>query len=205
MGYTHDWNGEFKSNISRMKLNNKSLDLCLEIGVFEGLTSNFICDNILSENGKLICVDPLTDSYLNTDLNEKDVKNNQTIYKYFNSQYGRFIENTKNQFEKQKIELIRELSSVAFPILLEKYKNSFDLIYIDGDHRASAVYIDAVNSYSLCKPKGHIIFDDYSWGKMYNDEATSVGIDKFLKEYEGKYEIISKGYQVVIRKNDTII
>lgn len=194
MGYTHNWNQEFKNNT--ININGKSL--CLEIGCFEGLTSNYIIDNIITNDGKLICVDPLTDNYLNTDLTETDKDNNKTIYKYFNNQYERFVENTKKNIDK--IELYRNISSDIFPILLEKYEGQIELIYIDGDHRASAVYIDAINSFKLAKSGGIIIFDDYGWGKTYNEEATSKGIDKFLTEYDGQYNLLTKGFQVLIEK-----
>jgi len=197
MGYTYDWNSEFKNNTTSLG----KFNLCLEVGCFEGLTSNYICDHLLNDNGKLICVDPLTDNYLNTDLTEKDVENNETIYKYFNNQYSRFINNVSHQIENKKLILKRGLSNVILPKLIDEYNEKFDLIYIDGDHRASAVYLDAVNSFKLLTNNGVIIFDDYSWGKIYNEEATSIGIDKFLSEYDGKYNLISKGYQIVIRKN----
>ena len=47
MEYTYDWNNEFKKNTSGIN----NLSLCLEIGCFEGLTSNYIIDNMLNENG----------------------------------------------------------------------------------------------------------------------------------------------------------
>jgi predicted O-methyltransferase YrrM len=198
MNYTHYWNGTFVENVNKLNINN--LDLCLEIGCFEGLTSNYIADNLLSPKGKLICVDPLTDNYLNNNLTGFDVENNNTIYKYFNNQYERFISNTQHYVSLGKIELYRDISELVFPKLIEKYENLFDLIYIDGDHRASAVYIDAVNSLKLCKPNGYIIFDDYAWGEMYNEESTRVGIDKFLNEYSGQYELMLKDYQITIKK-----
>lgn len=138
-------------------------ELCLEIGCFEGLTSNYITERLLSSTGKLVCVDPLTNNYLNDALTDKDVNDNETIYSYFNNQYDRYIENTRNN--ASRIELIRKLSSEAYPELLEKYSGQFDLTYIDGDHRASAVYIDAINCFKLCKSGGVIIFDEYGWGK----------------------------------------
>ena len=75
MNYTQDWTYNF---IENTKLHNiKNLDMCLEIGVFEGLTSNYICDNILSQKGKLICIDPLLDQYLVDNLSESNVKDNK--------------------------------------------------------------------------------------------------------------------------------
>ena len=196
MKYTYDWNHEFKNNTRNLG----KFNLCLEIGCFEGLTSNYICDSLLNDNGKIICVDPLTDNYLNIDLKESDVENNDTIYKYFNNQYDRFINNVSHQIDANKLTLKRNISSEIFPELISEYEGKFDLIYIDGDHRATYVYIDAINSFKLLSPNGIMIFDDYSWGKMYNEEATSVGVDRFLLEYEGKFDLITKAYQVVIRK-----
>lgn len=196
MKYTYDWNAEFKLTTANIK----NLELCLEIGCFEGLTSNYIIENLLSENGKLYCVDPLTDNYLNTDLTDVDIQNNTTIYSYFNEQYNRFIDNVKTHINSGKLILHRDLSEKILPKLIETQKNSFDLIYVDGDHRASAVYRDAIYSYELCKIGGLIIFDDYSWGESYGEESTSKGIDKFLKEYSDKIEITKKAYQVAVRK-----
>lgn len=197
MIYTHNWNQEFIENTNIIP--KKSLDNVLEIGSFEGLTSNYIVDNLLTEAGKLFCIDPLTDVYLNNNLTEKDKENNQTIYKYFNNQYDRFISNTAKN--TSKINLIRKLSIEAFPELLLNKKNYFDLIYIDGDHRADAVYIDAINCFKLCKVDGYIIFDDYAWGnEIYKEQATRFGVDKFLNEYKDNISIILKNYQIMIKR-----
>lgn len=196
MKYTYDWNGEFKKNTRSLG----KFNLCLEIGCFEGLTSNYICDSLLNAGGKIICIDPLTDNYLNNDLKNLDVENNETIWKYFNNQYNRFIANVSHQIDANKLILKRNISSEIFPELISEYEGKFDLIYIDGDHGATYVYIDAINSFKLLSPNGVMIFDDYAWGNMHNEEATSVGIDKFLLEYEGKFDLIIKADQVGIRK-----
>jgi predicted O-methyltransferase YrrM len=189
--YTHNWNQEFINNTSEFI---KKFDLCLEIGSFEGLTSNYIVDNLLSDGGKLICIDPLTDTYLNDNLTDFDISRNNNEFIYFNDQYDRFNNNVSEHLVNGKIELVRELSINVFPEFIKKYKNTFDFIYIDGDHRPDGVYIDAINSFELCKEGGFILFDDYQWGD------TGVGIDKFLDEYTGKYILSIKGYQVLIQK-----
>jgi len=198
MSYTRNWNQEFVNNTNQIKLKNQKL--CLEIGSFEGLTSNYIVDNILSDDGKLICIDPLTDTYLVENLSENDIEHNNNGWKYFNGQYDRFIENTKNNLESKKIELYRELSSEALPKLKEKYKDKFDFIYIDGDHRDFAVYFDAVNSFEICKPNGYILFDDYLWEDYSNHKITKDGIDRFINEYCDKLDVVLNAYQVLIRK-----
>jgi len=196
MSYTHNWLDGFKNNTSGIK----NLNLCLEIGCFEGLTSNYIVDNLLSIDGKLICIDPLTDVYLNDNLTDFDIDKNNSEFSYFKDQYGRFCNNVKEHLESSKIELVRKLSSDAFPELIKKYKNQFDFIYIDGDHRIESVYNDAINSFELCKTGGLILFDDYLWD-ISSSESTKIGIDKFLNEYVGRYNLIIKNYQVLIQKN----
>lgn len=188
--YTQDWNGEFIKNTQNLK----DFNLCIEIGSFEGLTSNYIVDNLLSTDGKLICIDPLTDNYLNDNLSEIDIIKNNGEFSYFNNQYDRFINNVDEHINTGKIELVRELSSKSFKSLIEKYKGKVDFIYIDGDHRPEGVYIDSINSFELCKIEGFILFDDYLW------EDTKDGIDKFLLEFQDKIEIIIKDYQVLIKK-----
>jgi predicted O-methyltransferase YrrM len=189
--YTHNWNQEFIKNTSKFI---KKFDFCLEIGSFEGLTSNYIVDNILSTDGKLICIDPLTDTYLNDNLTSADIIRNDNDFIYFKDQYNRFNNNVSEHLTNGKIELVRELSINIFPEFIKKYKSEFDFIYIDGDHRPESVYIDGVNSFELCKKDGFILFDDYQWGD------TGVGIDKFLNEYRGKYILHIKDYQVLIQK-----
>lgn len=189
--YTQNWNEEFIKNTSEFT---KKFDFCLEIGSFEGLTSNYIVDNILSNNGKLICIDPLTDTYINDNLTDFDISRNNDEFIYFNDQYTRFNNNVSEHLISGKIELVRELSANVFPEFIIKYKDKFDFIYIDGDHRPNSVYIDAINSFKMCKKDGFILFDDYQW------DDTSVGIDKFLNEYKGKYKLHIKEYQVLIQK-----
>ncbi len=173
--FTQDWNGEFRHNTQGIKA-----DFVLEIGAFEGLTTTYICDNLLNPGGRVICIDPLTDEYL------PGHKDNDL----FVGQYDRFTRNTRNY----PIELIREKSSIAFQ--KEGFSDyRFDLIYIDGNHQEPEVYNDGVNSFHLCKIGGHILFDDYEWR-----EETKRGIDRFLSEYLGYYDLVIKGYQVMICK-----
>jgi predicted O-methyltransferase YrrM len=189
--YTQNWNQEFIKNTDIFI---EKFDLCLEIGSFEGLTSNYIVDNIISKKGKLICIDPLTDSYLNDNLTDDDIIKNESDFKYFKDQYSRFVNNVKEHIDSGKIELIRDLSVNVFKYFIKEYKSKFDFIYIDGDHRPDGVYIDAINSFELCKKEGFILFDDYQW----ND--TGIGIDNFLNEYKDKYKLLIKNYQVLIQK-----
>src|SRR5262249_47345915 len=86
--------------------------------------------------------------------------------------------------------------------LLRKHRlYSFDFVYVDGSHRSPDVLEDAVLAFRLIKSGGVMIFDDYEWetyrGTLDNPRA---GIDSFLEMFTDQHSVISKGYQVAIRK-----
>ena len=74
---------------------------------------------------------------------------------------------------------------------------SLDFVYIDGDHSPEQVYKDAVNMFPKIKSGGVLLFDDYLW--VVNGIVTAKGIDNFLKEYSGQYELLLKDYQLAVR------
>lgn len=172
--FTQDWNGEFRKNTKGLKV-----DFALEIGCFEGMTSRYICDNLLNPGGRMIAVDPLTDEYLPGHEDNG----------MFVGQYERFMRNTRTY----PIELKRKKSSEVYEELRD-YR--FDFIYVDGDHTEEAVYKDAVLALNVCKKDGHILFDDYNG---YRDE-TKRGIDRFLVQHPGMFQVVHSGYQLMIRK-----
>lgn len=196
MEITKDWNEQFILNTIGIH----GMNLCLEIGCFEGLTSNYIVDSMLSNEGKLICVDPLGDSYLTENLDEDDLYENQNDYSFFEGQYRRFMNNTEEKRKSGKIQLYREISSKFYENNIELYREKFDFIYIDGDHRPESVYLDAINCFEMCKSGGLILFDDYEWKKDATERSTKLGIDRFMNEFSDKCRIKKKNYQLLVEK-----
>jgi len=72
--------------------------------------------------------------------------------------YNTFKINLNNYLDK--ITILKGFSDDVLPNL---EKESFDIIYIDGDHTAEAAFKDGVNSFPLLKKGGIMIFDDYLW------------------------------------------
>lgn len=178
--FSENWNLDFIENTRGMKF-----DFVLEIGCFEGLTSRYICDNLLNKEGRMIAVDPLTDEYL------PGHKDNAM----FVGQYDRFTRNTKGY----PVELIRKPFADAFE-QMKHYR--FGLIYVDGDHREDAVYQDAGMAFYLCLVGGYIIFDDYDG----YDEGTKRGIDRWASEIpSNKMTVVKRGYQLVVQKHENLI
>lgn len=84
-------------------------------------------------------------------------------------------------------------------------RESYDFIYIDGDHHAASVLEDAVLSFPLLKKGGIMIFDDYRWGEQLETTPERLNIpkpaiDAFLDIYADKIKVLLKDYQVIIEK-----
>ena len=155
------------------------MDMVLEIGVFEGLTTKYICENLLNEGGRVIAVDPLFDYYYEGDNN---------AHPYFKDQYQRFLRNTRGL----PVELKRGVAADELPKL---HALRFNMCYIDGNHFHPHPYNDGCWAFAITKVGGYLLFDDYEW-----NESSKMSVDKFLEEFNGFYELIHKEYQVLIKK-----
>jgi len=82
--------------------------------------------------------------------------------------------------------------------------NTFDIIYIDGDHTAAGVLADAVLSFQLLKTDGVLIFDDYRWfeERLPEELRPRIAIDSFITSYRNALEVVYRGYQVFIKKRE---
>ena len=59
---------------------------------------------------------------------------------------------------------------------------NFDLIYIDGSHRAADVLFDAIESYNILKKDGILFFDDLLGSQVFDNNGPIDGIATFLKK-----------------------
>lgn len=157
----------------------------LEIGTFYGANLISVANSYgLHKDSKLYCIDPWEDY---NDYSE--YKNQQPTI------YSTFQKNVENSGLKSKVIINRGYSNNEIPKLKDE---SFDIIYIDGNHEPSYVLEDAVLSFRKLKSNGVMIFDDYGWG---GPELTQKGIDGFLSGYHKKLQYIGeKGSQVFIQK-----
>jgi predicted O-methyltransferase YrrM len=78
---------------------------------------------------------------------------------------------------------------------------SYNFIYIDGDHTAVQVALDALNAWRLLEKGGIMALDDYLWEDNPSEFLRPKrGIDAFLSVCQGEYQLIEMGYQVWIVK-----
>ncbi|MBD3675611.1 MAG: class I SAM-dependent methyltransferase [Planctomycetaceae bacterium] len=154
----------------------------LEIGSYEGRSAVWFLENILTDEGaKLTCVD-------------------QWKFGVCRDAEILFDKNVAVSGFSTKVRKVKSNSRRAlgwFP------DNSFDAIYIDGNHSGYAVLTDALLCMHLVKPGGLLVFDDYRWPEQsYAYYTPGPALDAFLSLCDWRVEVIHKDYQLVLRRRD---
>lgn len=183
----------------------------LEIGSFEGRSTLWLCENILTaDDCRIDCVDLFAPDPVYGDY------------------HARFRRNTAAHAHK-----IVEHAGDSFNAL-RKVEGAFDIIYIDGWHSAFGAMADGVMSWPLLKVGGVMIFDDYLWvppklgkptkpnklarrwakirGRDWRKDALvrqietvavdtpKLGVDGLLATLAGYYELLGVSNQLAVRK-----
>lgn len=183
----------------------------LEIGSFEGRSTLWLCENILTaDDSRIDCLDLFAEDPVYGDY------------------HARFRRNTAAHAHK-----IREYPGYSFDGL-RKVEGEYDIVYIDGWHSAFGALADGVMSWPLLKTGGVMIFDDYlwvppklgkpkrpnpiarKWAKLRGShwrregilhqirgvavETPKLGVDSLLTTLEGYYEPLGGEHQLAVRK-----
>lgn len=177
--YTRDWFSRCVPSWTRLLANfagRPGIEV-LEIGSFEGRSAIWLLENILTHpTARITCIDPFR-------LPWKEMR-----FNYNMRASGKGAQLTKRKGASQDV--LHELRGGAY-----------DIIYIDGSHRAGDVMLDTLLCWRLLKPEGVLIFDDYP---LQREKPVSrrpgLAIDVFLELFAGQYELLHKEYQVAVRK-----
>ena len=164
------------------KYSNQNLKI-LEIGTFDGFFSKYLSQTF--PKSQIITIDlKTTDNRFVGSYNRQDKE-------YLNKFLERRAENLKNN----NIKFI-ETDSVFLPTI---FKNeTFDFIWVDGDHSYPVVEKDIYNSYLLAKKGGYVIIDDISKieTKRKLPEGSSFAsysaLEKLVNEKKINYFLINK-------------
>jgi predicted O-methyltransferase YrrM len=163
----------------------------VEIGSFEGRSAVWLLENVLThDTAQLWCVETFGQNPdgPDTGFDFAEVKR-------------RFLENVAAAAPSGKVTLIEGPSHLA---LRELPAATFDFVYVDGSHLAYAVLQDAVLSFLLLRNGGIMFFDDYFYegyrGVAPEVERPRLAINAFLEVFEGRYELLARESQVVIRR-----
>lgn len=155
----------------------------LEIGSWEGMSSCFLLRAL--PKARLTCVD----TWMGGDEHQGRQGLNE-IEANFEANIAPF---------RDRVTKIRN-SSLGF-FATTPAEARYDLIYVDGSHRADDVIVDAVQCHTRLKVGGLMILDDYLW-RDYDDwrNNPAPAINAFLKMKAGCYEHVLVYHQLILRK-----
>jgi len=182
--FSQDWSKHFVANATAhlSPLAGRPLRY-LEIGVFEGRSALWMLEHVLTHpDSRLVGVDAWP---VEGDPFEARAREN--------------LAHHAARVELHKGPSAEVLRGDAFE------PESFDLVYIDGDHSAWGALSDSVLAWPLLRVGGTCVWDDYGWKRAPwkrapRHERPADAIDAFLRALRGKHELLFRNYQVGVRK-----
>ena len=158
----------------------------LEVGSFEGLSACFLLWRL--PDAHVTCVDTFTG-----------------IPEYHAYGIAADLEDTFDRnvalVDASRVRKLVGESRRVLPDLVDAGE-TFDLVYVDGSHRALDVIVDASLCWHLLRPSGIAIFDDYGPlppGEDALDHPTTA-IDGFRSMLGDRLEVLSSERQLAVRK-----
>lgn len=120
--------------------------------------------------------------------------------------FAEFVPHIERRFDSNlaefgsRVEKIKGDSRTVLPELGLK-RRQFDLVYVDGSHRAADVYCDILFAWAMLNRRGLMILDDYKWtdvpGEMNQPKA---GIDAFMWSFMKDFKLVHQDYQVILQR-----
>ena len=147
----------------------------LEIGSFEGASTTWILDNLMSHpESTLTSIDTFEGGMEHQDAGKADEYDIASLE-------SRFRANVAKCDHVGKLKVIKAKSDDAL-IELRRQCASFDFVYIDASHVAIDVLHDAVMSWRMLNVHGTMVFDDFTW-KGYVEDCYNprIAIQSFLR------------------------
>lgn len=149
----------------------------IQIGVFEGMDLVWCLQHLLNHPlSRVVAIDPWLPT---TKLDAQ----------YMEGVHARAMRNLTPWYKK--IDVRRTTSERALKQLLDGPQRirgkviapgEWDLIVVDGDHNAPAVYMDAACSLKLARPGGWIVFDDVR-NRIPKRDHVLEGLQEFTSDY----------------------
>ena len=212
-GYSTDW---FEHNVPHWErwlapLRGRPGLRALEIGSFEGRSTVWLCEHVLTaDDARIDCVD---------------------LFRYdpvYGDYHARFRHNTARWRDR-----IREVPGRSYDAL-KRLEGPYDLVYVDGWHSAFGALADGVMAWPMLRVGGVMIFDDYLWApprlgpprrpawwrrkweklhgrdwrrfalmrqiETVRPETPKLGVDGLLATLEGHYALLGISNQLAVRK-----
>jgi predicted O-methyltransferase YrrM len=159
----------------------------LQLGVFTGDATVWLYKNILTDDTSML-ID--VDTWKGSDEESHAEMDFNDVYKVYKDKVKYFA----------VVSLVSD--TVSYLIRQQEYfKKAFDFIYIDADHTAASVLVDAELSWPLLKSGGIMAFDDYTWGRHLPPSKTPrPGILLFIDKHKAELDTLVINDQYWIRK-----
>jgi predicted O-methyltransferase YrrM len=193
--YSQDWfthnTTNFTDCTTRLREEFGKVTSILEIGCYEGRGTCWMLENMLSDTGTIICIDP----FMGVDNGQADPTVRDSVLE------SRFNHNVNlSKKSTQTVSVIPTVSYTSLATLISSGAQ-FDFIYVDGSHSADEVLADAVMAFGLLKKNGYMIFDDYLWKAAPDSlDRPKMSIDAFVNMFQKHIEVKLINYQYVIQK-----
>jgi predicted O-methyltransferase YrrM len=181
--FSHTAKPNFEKHL--LPLAGKNHYKCMQIGAFTGDASIWLARNVLtSDTAHLLDLD--------TWLGSKEEVHTAMDFSDVHNTYKEKIKPYPNT--------ISWVLGDSF-INLQSIYDSFDFIYIDGDHTTIGVLLDAELSWPKLKSGGILAFDDYTWGSNLLPHLTpKPAIDMFVDRHKDELEILDINDQYWVKK-----
>lgn len=147
----------------------------LEIGSFEGASTTWILDNLMSHpESTLTSIDTFEGGMEHQETDKADEYDIASLE-------SRFRANVAKCEHVGKLRVMKAKSDDAL-LELRGQCARFDFVYIDASHVAIDVLHDAVMSWRLLNVHGTMVFDDFRWkGYMEDVYNPRIAIQSFLR------------------------
>jgi predicted O-methyltransferase YrrM len=150
----------------------------LEVGTYEGRSLAWFLDNVATHpSARVTVIDRFLGPFIQV----------------------RYEHNLAIRPDRDKVTTLYGNSSYLWWNLPDEH---FDVIYVDGGHWAGQVVVDAVMAWRKLAPGGILLFDDYEWRPdLATPDRPAAAIDAVLGLVAGEFTVLSRDYQLAIRKN----
>lgn len=159
----------------------------LQLGVFTGDASVWLCNNILTAKGSIL-ID--VDTWGGSDEESHAEMDFSDVYQVY-------------QEKVKDLPVVSVVSDTHKYLIrqLDNFIGAFDFIYIDADHTTVGVLLDAELSWPLLKSGGVMAFDDYTWGRDLPPSKTPrPGILLFVERHKEEIDTLVINSQYWIKK-----
>jgi len=149
----------------------------LQIGVFEGMDLVWCLQHLLKHpDSRVVAVDPWMET-------------RKLDQQYMEGVHDRAKHNVEPYSEK--VRFVRAFSGEWLTVQTVIKRETLDLIVIDGDHTADAVFDDASLSLPLAKPGAIMVFDDVRQ-RVPKPHEVQAGLTRFLDEFGHKVQYVAQ-------------